>query len=547
MNANINDFAIAQINYTVGDIDNNVAKIITAIETAKSQGAKIVVFSELAISGYNPRDLLTEPAFITKCLEADEKIIEASKNITVIWGNISRNTTGLGKDLNNVACVASNGKLLGKAIKAHLPNFGVFGELRYFEPGPEETATPVFTTYDGINIMLSVCADIWAHPDLPWELACTIIPHKYPDKLFQTDKPYDAIINISASPYVFEKPKNRVLMLTELSKNTGKLVVYANQVGANNDILFDGSSMGCLPNGDFVQLKSFQEEVTSLGKLSPESSYPETCLQAEQYEAIAMGLRDYFAKTGFQKAVIGISGGLDSAVIATIASQVLGPENILGLLMPGPYSSKESITDAQALCKNLGIASRIYPINDLFNAGTYLLSATAKPLNDLAEENMQSRLRGLVLMTIANRENRLSIVTSNKSELSVGYSTLYGDSCGAVAPIGDLYKTQVYQLAAWLNRDSEIIPQNIINKAPSAELKPNQTDEASLGSYDDLDKILFALIEKRKAPEEIKDYPLEKTTWVANTLKQSEYKRQQGPVVFKLSKLAFGCGWQYNI
>ena len=543
----LSDITIAQINFIQGDIHHNIDRILKSIETAKQQGSKLVIFSELAISGYSPKDLLMVPAFVKTCIDANTHIITASKNITVVWGNIALNETGYGKELLNCCYIASNGELLGKAIKAHLPNFGIFGELRYFEPGPAETATPVFTTFDGYNIMLSVCADIWSHNGLPWELARTIIPHKYPDTLFESNKPYDAIINISASPYVFEKPKNRILMLTELAKNTGKLVLYANQVGANDDILFDGSSLGCMPNGDFVQLNSFNESTTQLGQLPVETHYANIDIHKEEFDAIIMGVRTYFKKAGFSKTVIGISGGIDSAVVATLAAKALGAENVLGLLMPGPYSSSGSITDAQLLCKNLGILSRVYNINDLFKTSTYLLSATAKPLNDLAEENMQSRLRGLALMTIANRENRLALATSNKSELFMGYSTLYGDSCGALAPIGDLYKTQVYELANWINKNEAIIPTTIINKAPSAELRPNQTDEEHLGKYEVLDKILYALIEDRKIPAEITDYPIDKTTEIALKIKQSEYKRKQSPIIFKLSKLAYGVGWQYCI
>jgi NAD+ synthase (glutamine-hydrolysing) len=547
---------VAQLNPTVGAVSQNVSAMLDAIGAAKEEGAQVVLFPELSVPGYPPKDLLYLPEFVDACLLANETLIEASQgDLMIVWGNIARNTLGIGKPLHNSGYVAHNGQLIAQATKTHLPTYDVFDEARYFEPGIPQRSVPVFTCL-GQRFALTVCEDLWSHGCFSLEEKAKITPVQYattPLAVLQ-EQPVDFLLNLSASPYELGKPTTRVNLLKRIAAAEQATVIYVNQVGANDDLIFDGHSSITQADGNQWLAPGFTESGISVS-LPATSEFPNTTpllspSELELTEALVLGIRDYVHKTGFQKVFLGLSGGIDSALTAVLAQRALGKENVVGVAMPGPYSSDHSVEDAQRLAENLGIELRMLGINTPFDAYLQVLSE-GQIQQDLAEQNLQSRLRGTMLMTLSNRENGLVLTTGNKSELATGYSTLYGDSCGALAPLGDLYKTQVYAVSEALNAlaNGPLIPERTLSKPPSAELAPNQKDSDSLPPYPVLDPILKGILEEQLGFGDLLRLGYDKgyTLQTLERVMRNEYKRQQMPPSLKVSRKAFGSGRDFPI
>ncbi|MDL1970191.1 MAG: NAD+ synthase [Candidatus Desulfofervidaceae bacterium] len=534
--------AIGQTNPIVGAFDYNLEKISRFIEEAKKQGCELVIFPELSLMGYPPKDLLEREAFINHSLETLENLIQRTQGIAVICGCIERNFNHA-KPLFNSAVFFANGKIIFKTHKILLPSYDVFDETRYFAPGQK----PGWLEWKGIRWGITICEDIWNDKDLFPRQQYT---H---DPLLQlAQEGIDILVNISASPYHIGKPAFRLKMLTHLANKYSFPIVYANQVGGNDDIVFDGNSKIVLPDKTLLARGAVFEEDLIVADLNETgrkiTAFAEN--EAEILKALILGTRDYAYKTGFQKAVVGLSGGVDSSLVAYIAVQALGKENVLGVAMPSPYTSSESLEDAAALAKNLGIMYKIIPITEIFNA--YLQAL--KPLFDelpwsTAEENIQARIRGNILMALSNKFGYLVLSTGNKSEMAVGYCTLYGDLTGGLAVISDVPKTLVYRLARFVNREEEIIPRRVLVKPPSAELRPEQKDEDDLPPYSVLDTILKEYIENRRSVEEIINMGLSPATVkeVIKRVDKNEYKRKQAPPGIKITTKAFGYGRRYPI
>jgi NAD+ synthase (glutamine-hydrolysing) len=529
--------ALAQLNFHIGNFEENTGKILNTIEKAKQESADLVVFAELAISGYPPRDFLEFSDFINKCLHSVEKIKEVCTDIAVIVGCPSPNTSGIGKPLFNSAFFIANKEIKHIANKSLLPNYDIFDEYRYFEPSSHFECIE----YKGEKIALSICEDIW---DVNESKMYSSSPM---DQLIKQNP--SIAINISASPFSVSYHHKRLKMLKANAVKYSIPIVYVNHVGAQTELIFDGNSTVTNANGDTVlQLKEFEEDLqlidTSGIKQYPVVKYTKQPI-AELHKALVLGVRDYFRKLGFKQAILGLSGGIDSAVTSVIAAEALGPENVINILLPSPYSSQHSIDDSVDLCKNLGSTYDIIPIENQYNSFNHSLEKQFKNLPfDLTEENIQARIRGVFLMALSNKFNYILLNTSNKSENAVGYGTLYGDMCGGLSVLGDVYKTQVYDLANYINRNSEIIPKHILIKEPSAELRPNQKDSDSLPDYTKLDEILQLYIENRKAPSEIIQMGYDETL-VKRILKMvniNEYKRHQTPPILRCSEKAFGMG-----
>lgn len=537
--------ALCQHNYIVGDIDGNSRKIIASIQRAKREKANLVVFSELAICGYPPYDLLFDSFFVNKCLETINFIANECSEITAIVGGVDWNN-GNGKSLFNTAFVLSNGKIIAKYYKALLPTYDVFDEARYFEPFYK----PVFIDINGKKVGITICEDLWTaevdnnpSPGKPY--------YQY-DVLSENKKlEIDLLVNISASPYSYFQIQHRYEILKRAQKIISCPIIYVNQVGAQTDIVFDGGSAYIDDKG--ISIVSFFKEEVSIFDLS-NVIYNYNKIKLSQiesiYHALVQGIKDFFLKNNFKKAVLGLSGGIDSAVVTILAADALGAENVYVLLMPSRYSSKHSVDDSVDLCKRNNISYDIISIEPVFEKIEQQLSLLFqnKP-NDITEENVQARIRAVYLMAYANKNGHILLNTSNKSEIAVGYGTLYGDMCGAMSVLGDIYKTQVYELSHFLNKDKERIPQNIIIKAPSAELKPNQKDSDSLPEYDLLDKILFQIIEEQKYIDEIVGLGYDKQTVkeVFRLVQNNEYKRYQAPPVIRISPKAFGLGRRFPL
>lgn len=544
---------IAQLNPTVGAVAQNLKAMLAAVEAARTQQAQLVIFPEMAVSGYPPKDLLAYREFTRACLEANTALIQASDDsLMIVWGNIAENKTGIGKALHNAGYVALGGKLLAMGLKSHLPTYDVFDEARYFEPGTPSQAAPHFTAF-GKRFTLTICEDLWSHPCFSAEEKANITPVEYATTPWEglSAVEMDVLLNISASPYVLGKPQLRSRLLKRLAAHQGSTVVYVNQVGANDDLIFDGHSLVTQPAGQQWVGPGFAPG-TQMVDLTASVQTERTWLPEAQelIDALTLGIGDYVNKTGFDKVFIGLSGGVDSSLTATLAHRALGAQRVIGVAMPGPYSSHHSLEDARLLAQNLGIEFREHSINAPFQSYLNLLSQGQR-LEDLAEQNLQARLRGVLLMTLANRENALVLATGNKSETATGYSTLYGDSCGALAPIGDLYKTQVYQLCEALNLpDGNVpIPRRVLEKPPSAELAPNQVDADTLPPYPVLDELLKRILEEQLGFGELLDLGYDKT-YVTQTLQRVmgyEYKRQQMPPSLKVSLKAFGSGRVFPI
>lgn len=535
--------ALAQLNYHIGNFEGNISKIKAAIQRAKAAGAHLVVFAELAVSGYPPRDFLEFDDFIDKCLSAVDEIAKHCKGIAAIVGAPTRNPDFLGKDLFNSAFFLTEGKVRNIRHKTLLPNYDVFDEYRYFEPNKKWD----IISYKGQNIALTICEDLWNVGNNP---LYTINPM---DELIAKEP--DLIINIAASPFNYDQYATRTGILRENAKRYNLPLIYVNHVGAQTELLFDGGSLVVDAKGKVItELSCFEEDfsvidttqlaATATGRQT--DKYPKDHIKTGLiYDALVMGIRNYFQKLGFTKAILGLSGGIDSAVTHVLAVEALGKDNVMPVLMPSQFSSEHSLTDSLELVKNTGTPHRIINIHDAYQ----IFDQTLKPIfNDtkfgLTQENLQARIRGVYLMALSNKHGYILLNTSNKSEAAVGYSTLYGDMNGGLSVLGDVYKTEVYDLANYINMHQEVIPHNIISKPPSAELRPNQKDSDSLPDYSILDQILYQYIELRKGPKELIALGFDEAL-VRRTLKlvnTSEYKRHQTPPILRISPKAFGMG-----
>jgi len=535
--------ALVQYNFLIGDFSHNKSHILEGIRLAANAGASLVVFPELALTGYPPRDFLEFKDFINRCETSMQEIAQQCKDIAVIIGAPSRNNTGKGKPLFNSAWFLNNGKVECIANKSLLPNYDVFDEYRYFEPSKGFG----YVDYMGKRFALTVCEDIWNTAEIPMYSFSPL------DEV-NSIKP-DIIINISASPFNYNQTLLRKEVLRTNAKRYGKPIVYVNHTGAQTELIFDGNSMVCDAAGNIRdQLAYFEEEIRivditedyfNVGEPVKPIASPEIPAIQLIHDALVLGIRDYFSKMGFSKAILGLSGGIDSAITMVLAAEALGSANVTGVLLPSVYSSDHSINDAQQLAENLNCPYETIPIKDAVNAANESLSPLFKGLAaDITEENIQARIRAVILMAMSNKFGYILLNTSNKSEAAVGYGTLYGDMCGGLSVLGDVYKTDVYKLARYINRDNEIIPVNTITKPPSAELRPGQKDSDSLPEYGLLDQILYFYIEMQKSATEIikRGYDETIVTKVLGMVNRSEWKRYQSPPILRVSPKAFGMG-----
>jgi NAD+ synthase/NAD+ synthase (glutamine-hydrolysing) len=539
--------ALAQINPTVGDFDGNARKILDFTSRAVERGADLVLFPELSVCGYPPADLLEKPAFVARAGQVVQEIAAetASGKIAIICGYVTPAHHGTGKHVMNSAALLRNGRVEFVQSKMLLPFYDVFDEQRYFAPSHHQRLFAL----GGQQAALTICEDAWNDKSF-WE-----------NRLYNIDPVEElmhsggsVILNISASPYWRGKRETRREMLAAIARRHGAPVLMVNQVGGNDSLVFDGSSLALGRDGEVIALaKSFEEDliVVDTGTLTGDIR-PEAGGESEAtFRALVLGTRDYVHKCGFSKALIALSGGIDSALVAAIAVEALGAENVRAIGMPSPYSSQGSIDDSRDLARNLGIAFDVLSISALFeqyNAALEPIFAGLAP--DITEENIQSRIRGSLIMAASNKFNALVLTTGNKSEMSTGYCTLYGDMVGALAVIGDVFKTHVYELCRYINRDGDVIPSAILEKPPSAELRPDQKDTDSLPPYDVLDPILEAYVERYETPEAIAaahqlDVALVRR--VVKLVERSEYKRQQAAPVLKVTTKAFGMGRRFPI
>lgn len=528
--------ALAQINTHTGNFEKNRETIIQHIKKAKNDNADLIIFPELSISGYPPRDFLDFDDFTEKCLTEVDIIAQECIGISVILGSPVFNKSASGKMLYNAALLIQEGKVQQEFHKALLPNYDVFDEYRYFEPGRDFNIAKI----NGKKIAITICEDLWN----------TDANHLYytdpMDELIK-QKP-EFIINIAASPFNYEQREKRKEVLAYHAKKHDIAIIYLNKCGAQTDLIFDGGSMIMQANGESsVELKYFEEDFYIFDteiKNSPCKNIISPKIK-RIHDALVYGIREYFEKSGFKQSVIGLSGGIDSAVVSVLAAKALDAKNVCNILMPSEFSSDHSVNDALELVKNMGMQHEIINIEDSFQSVQASLHPQFGDLPfNVAEENIQARLRAVFLMAYSNKFGHIVLNTSNKSEAAVGYGTLYGDMCGALSVIGDLYKKEVYELAEFINSEKEIIPINIITKAPSAELRPNQKDSDSLPDYDILDKILYSYIEKCLSPQEIIDLGFDEklVKRVLKMVNSTEYKRYQAPPVLRVSPKSFGIG-----
>ncbi|XRG94092.1 NAD+ synthase (plasmid) [Haladaptatus sp. SPP-AMP-3] len=541
--------ALGQRNYTVGDIAGNERKIVDDIHRAREANADLVVFSELALVGYPPQDLVKRTAFVDTQREALDRIAAETTDITALVGFVARNPEAYGKEVRNAVAVCRDGNVVGRTVKRLLPTYDVFDEDRFFQPA---TRQPVHALPDGTELGVSVCEDAWNEPDV-WER-----PEYDEDPIEDlVDAGTDLLVNCSASPFYGGKGAFRERLFGAHAKDHGKWLVFVNQVGANDELVFDGRSFVVAPDGTLAcRLAAFEEDFAVYDVPLDVESPPTydvadepTTGPAEIRSALALGIRDYVHKTGFGKVVVGLSGGIDSSITAALAADALGPENVLGVGMPTRYTSDASEIDARELAENLGIDFLDLPIEDTFQAFERELTPILDETPGVTEENVQARIRATTLMAIANEQSRLLLATSNRSELAVGYTTLYGDMCGALAPIADCPKTFVYDLAKHLNEREETIPERVIEKPPSAELRADQTDEDDLPPYEILDSILAGYVDEGQTTDELVEsgHDRETVERVLSMLHRAEYKRFQAAPVLKVSPKAFGVGWRYPL
>jgi NAD+ synthase (glutamine-hydrolysing) len=538
--------ALAQINPTVGDFTGNFEKIVAVSRRSAEQGARLAVFSELAICGYPPADFLEKPSFLARCRSAVDELAAATRDlpVAVLAGVALPSGAGSGKPAVNAAVLLDGGRVHLEQHKRLLPFYDVFDEQRYFSPARSQQVIEL----DGVRLAITICEDAWNDKSF------------WPRRLYSID-PMEEImaqhpaihINLSSSPFWHSKREIRRQMLAAIARRDGIPVLLSNQVGGNDSLIFDGSSLALNGRGELIaQAASFEEDLLIVDPChAAPVAEPKSDDTEAAYRALVLGTRDYVRKCGFRKAIIALSGGIDSALVAAIATEALGAENVIGVGMPSPYSSQGSIDDSRQLAANLGIRFELISITDLFKEFTHSLEPMFAGLaQDITEENIQPRIRGTLLMALSNKFGALVLTTGNKSEMAVGYCTLYGDMVGALAVIGDLVKTRVYAVCRWLNREREVIPAPIIEKPPSAELRPGQMDTDSLPPYEVLDPILEAYVERYETPEQIATahgFPLELVHQVVRLVERSEYKRQQAAPVLKVTCKSFGMGRRFPI
>jgi NAD+ synthetase len=530
--------AVAQINTTVGDFAGNEAKMVEAYRRGVEAGARLVILPELSTTGYPPRDLLMRPAFVRRNLECLDRVAARTGGAGLVAGFVGTRNIRPGREVTNAVALCQEGRILAVRTKSLLPTYDVFDEDRYFEPAKENT--PV--EFDGVRLGLTVCEDLWndegfwPEPRYPRNPAAELVAAGA-----------SMILNLSASPWHLGKNRTRYDMLSCLAARTRVPVVYCNLVGGNDELVFDGGSLVVDRAGSLVARAAlFAEDLLvveseAAGKLE----YEEGADEERVYQALVLGLGDYLGKCGFTSAVLGLSGGIDSAVTACLAAAALGPDHVRGVSLPSAFSSQGSLDDARALASHLGIRHDVIPIQPAFESVRHQLREVfSGRKEDVTEENIQARLRGVILMALSNKTGALLLTTGNKSEMAVGYCTLYGDMCGGLAVISDVPKTMVYRLARWINREREVIPQASIDKPPSAELRPNQTDQDTLPPYDLLDAILEAYIVQGRSTEEIQVQGLDPDTVrrVVRLIDASEYKRRQAAPGLKVTTRAFGMG-----
>lgn len=534
----------AQINPTIGDLKGNANLMISSIEQSRSLGADLVLFPELTLTGYPPQDLLLLPHFIDEVERQLDRLVQASKDLIVIVGLPRRNPALKEKNLFNSAAVIQNQALLGFQDKTLLPTYDVFSERRYFEPAEELKIWELL----GHKVAITICEDIWQHSALLKETYYKINPIEVLQKL----QP-DLLLNLSASPFSINKLQNRLKVCSLAASALKCSLILCNQVGGNDSLIFDGHSVYVDKQGQVKLVgRGFQEDSLLVDTSATYPPYQNHSTPNEElYSALVLGVKDYFKKSGFKKACLGLSGGIDSAVAACLAVEALGADNVLGVSMPSRYSSEGSLIDAEQLAKNLGIEYKVISIEKPFSSYLELLNPffDHRPA-DSTEENLQARIRGMILMALSNKQGYIILSTGNKSELAMGYSTLYGDMCGGLAILSDVSKMQVYALAQWINRLHEIIPLSSITKAPSAELRPNQTDQDSLPPYSVIDHVLQAYVEEHQAPQEIVNkygYPIEIVQDLIRRIHLNEYKRRQSPPGLRVTEKAFSEGRRFPI
>ena len=531
----------AQINTTVGDIRANRDRIFSAYEEAVSSGAELVLTPELSLTGYPPQDLIFKSGFVPETLVSLNDLHRMVGAVPLLVGYVDFNPSKTGKPFVNACAVLIKGEPVRKVFKTLLPTYDVFDEARYFDPAPDQEPIELLGTKIGITI----CEDIWTDKYLKRDLYRQ-------DPVFNlASKGARVILNLSSSPYNVGKPALRREMVSELAAIYRVPFYYCNAIGGNDELIFDGNSFAIDAAGKTIfQMRGFCEEV-SVARSSAEPICTVDFLpEQEIYEALVLGVRDYFSKCGFKSGVLGLSGGIDSAVTAAVAVAALGKENVVGVSMPSQYSSQGSLDDAANLAKNLGIVRHVISIKEPFEIlKSQFREIFAGRSEDTTEENMQSRLRGLTLMSMSNKFGHLLLTTGNKSELAVGYCTIYGDMCGGLAVISDVPKTMIYKLAHWINREKEVIPSNSIQKPPSAELKPDQKDQDTLPPYEILDEILKLYVEEQLSPEEVADrgFNPEIVRWIQRKVDMNEYKRRQAAPGLKVTSTAFGIGWRMPI
>ncbi len=535
--------ALAQLNYHIGNFEAITAKIIRTLQEARAQGTDLVVFAELCICGYPSRDFLEFNEYITQCEQAAQHVAQACTGIACIIGIPTPNSTAEGKDLHNSAYFIADGQVQATVHKALLPNYDVFDEYRYFEPGTGFQCIE----YKGSRIALTICEDLWNTFENPLYVTRPM------DELIKQQP--DMMINIAASPFAYNHDEERIAILSDNARRYRLPLFYVNHVGAQTELIFDGGSMVFNSKGDLIdELPYFEEKVTcytyskaeGIMPLQPAAVQQQRSSDIEQiYNGLILGIRDYFHKSGFTKAILGLSGGIDSAIVCVLAAAALGPENVMAVLLPSRYSTDHSLKDAEDLVQNLGCKSETIAIKAVTEAFDAALQPhfNGLPFN-IAEENIQSRSRAVLLMAMCNKFGYILLNTSNKSEAAVGYGTLYGDMCGGISVIGDVYKTQVYELARYINRQQEIIPESSISKPPSAELRHGQKDSDSLPEYEVLDPLLKEYIEQRRSSAEIiaQGYDEATVRRVIKLVNSAEHKRYQTPPVLRVSPKAFGMG-----
>jgi NAD+ synthetase len=552
--------ALAQINPTIGDFTGNLEKIVAVTRRAAEQGARLTVFSELVICGYPPADFLEKPSFLARCRSAVAELAGATRDLpTAVLAGVALPSEGesgkpripttdpggwYSKPAVNAAVLLDGGRVLLEQHKRLLPFYDVFDEQRYFTPSRPQRVVEL----DGVRLAITICEDAWNDKSF------------WPRRLYVFDPMEELMrhhpqvhINLSSSPFWHGKRAMRRQMLAAIARRDGVPVLLTNQVGGNDSLIFDGSSLALNKRGELIaQAASFEEDLVVVDPFdAPVLPDPEEDDTAAAYHALVLGTRDYVHKCGFRKALVALSGGIDSALVAAVATEALGAENVVAIGMPSPYSSAGSIDDSRRLAANLGIRFEVIGISGLFAEFTRALEPLftgTKP--DTTEENIQSRIRGDLVMALSNKFSALVLTTGNKSEMAVGYCTLYGDMVGALAVIGDLVKTRVYAVCRWINRDGEVIPRTILEKPPSAELRPDQKDTDSLPPYEVLDPILEAYVERYETPEQIAQahgFPLQLVQQVVRLVERSEYKRQQAAPVLKVTSKSFGMGRRFPI